>query len=407
MKNLILFAITAFLWCSCSHKTDPQQAINEATVDVDVEHIFKRYDDGVAARRAAQADKLFTEIQKKVGLNGVILYSEQGKTVYKKAFGWRNMVKRQDPLQVTDTFQLASLSKMFTAESIMLLQAQGKLEYDDEVRKHIPEFPYEGITIRHLLTHRSGLFRYESLADEKWGGWTRPIHNEELISLIAEHHPDPYNTPNTAFNYSNINYALLASVVERVTKEHFEDFVAENVFKPAGMHHTFVYSLRNDTILPTWTKGYVQGHHLNGRGPSRVQNDYLNGVIGDKMVYSTVDDLLRFGIALDNALLLPDSLQREAYRHGTEYSKTRTETYGFGWRMMQKYPDCVYHFGWWKGFRTFFMRDLALNRSLIILTNADKGTGAEPLWEFLEDKTYKMAPATVNPYYLRYLDQGL
>lgn len=407
MKKLILFATILIFLGSCSKKTDPQQAINEATVDVDVEHIFKRYDDGIAARRASQADKLFTEMQKKVGLNGVILYSEQGKTVYKKAFGWRNMVKRQDPLQVTDTFQLASLSKMFTAESIMLLQAQGKLDYDDEVREYIPEFPYKDITIRHLLTHRSGLFRYESLADEKWGGWTKPIHNEELISLIAEHHPDPYNTPNTAFNYSNINYALLASVVERVTKQHFEDFVAENVFKPAGMRHTFVYSLRNDTILPTWTKGYVQGHHLNGRGPSRVQNDYLNGVIGDKMVYSTVDDLLRFGIALDHALLLPDSLQREAYRHGTEYSKTRTDTYGFGWRMMQKYPDCVYHFGWWKGFRTFFMRDLALNRTLIILTNADKGTGADPLWEFLEDKTYTMAPATVNPYYLRYLDSDL
>ncbi len=404
MKKIILFSMLSTLFVSCSQSDDYQKKINDATINIDTEHLFEYYDNGAAARRAAQADRLFNNIRNKVGLNGVILYSEQGKTIYKKAMGWRDMVRRRDPLQVTDTFQLASLSKMFTAEAIMLLNSQDKLRYDDDIRKYIKDFPYEGITIRLLLTHRSGLSRYESLADDKWPNRRTPIHNDDLLNLIAEHKPEPYNAPNTAFFYNNINYALLASIVEKVSKQNFEDFVTENVFLPAGMTHTYIYSLRKDSTLTTWAKGLVQGHNLNGKGPSRAQNDYLNGVVGDKMVYSTVDDLLRFGIALDQGLLLPDSLQREAYQHGTDYSAKRTDTYGFGWRMMKKYPNCVYHFGWWKGFRTFFMRDLHLNRSLIILTNADKGTGAEPLWDFLEDTTSKMPPATANPFYLKYLD---
>ena len=126
---------------------------------VNIDSLFIDLNKEIVAKRAKMADKMFTNMCR-AGLNGVVLYAEQGEVIYEKAFGWRDLNKRhKDSLRIDDAFQLSSDSKMFTAEAVMLLNAQGKLNYDDDVRKYIPELPYEGVTIRMLLTHRSGLRR--------------------------------------------------------------------------------------------------------------------------------------------------------------------------------------------------------------------------------------------------------
>ena len=129
---------------SCKRHHGPQGPIPELSIN----SLFVDLSQAAVAKRAAMAEKAFSAMHKNQGLNGVVLYAEGGQVIYKQAFGWRNLTKKKDPLCIDDQFQLASVSKMFTAEAIMLLHAQGRLDYEDDITKHLPEFPYRGITVR-------------------------------------------------------------------------------------------------------------------------------------------------------------------------------------------------------------------------------------------------------------------
>ncbi|MBO6025730.1 MAG: beta-lactamase family protein [Bacteroidales bacterium] len=386
---LIAFGLVFLFFAACDRR--PKTPVTELNTD----SLFIDLNKPLVEKRTALTDRTFCEMHKTEGLNGVVLYAEGGQVIYRKAFGWRNLVKHKDSLRIDDQFQLASVSKMFTAEAIMLLHSQGKLDYDDPLSKYIPEFPYPGITLRHLLNHRSGLSRYETLADEHWPNRGVPIRNEDVIKLYCQYHPDPYNQPDVTFHYTNVNYVLLASVVERITGQHFEDFMRENVFIPLGMERSYIYSLRDVEWLSTYVDTDVQGHDMLSRGARRAQEDYLNGVVGDKVMYSTVDDLYKFHLALQHNTFLPDSIQREAFVPGSPEWK-KGENYGFGWRMNAKHPGVVFHLGWWKGYRSYFIRDLAKDRVLIILTNTDRSITGESLWEFINDTTVRIPPSSIN-----------
>ena len=369
---------------------------NRVVPDINVDSLFVNLNNEIAAKRAKQADKVFGSLNK-AGLNGVVLYAEQGQVVYEKAFGWRDLSKRQkDSLRVDDAFQLSSDSKMFTAEAIMLLQAEGKLDYDDDVRKYIPELPYEGITIRMLLNHRSGLPRYDAMADQHWRDRKKPFSNEAMIKMLADKKPEPYGTPDGFYFYNNINYALLASVVERASGQHFEDFMRERIFDPLEMSHSYIYSMRNDTAVSLYMPVDAHGHDLFKNGPLKTQNDYLNGVMGDKIMFSTVEDLWKFNQALDKHVLLPDSLQAEAFKPGSPEWKNE-ENYGFGWRMSKEHPNMYFHFGWWKGYRSAIIRDTNKNRFLTVLTNTTFNFPPDPLWEFICDTTVQLPEAEPLP----------
>ena len=361
-------------------------------VVVNTDSLFVDMNKAIVNQRYEQADKVFSGLASN-GMNGVVLYAEQGQIVYEKAFGWRDLNKRhKDSLRIDDAFQLSSDSKMFTAEAIMLLKAEGKLDYDDDIRKHIPEFPYEGVTIRHLLNHRSGLPRYDSMADEFWPDRKKPFSNEALIKMLVEKKPEPYGTPGGGFFYNNINYALLASVVERASGQHFEDFMREHIFEPCGMTHSYIYSMRDDTVVSLFMPVEVHGHDMYRKGPVKAQNDYLNGVMGDKIMFSTVEDLYRFSLALDENKLLPDSLQNEAFMPGSPGWKN-DENYGFGWRMSKEHPDTYFHFGWWKGYRSLIVRDAVHRRFLAILTNTTQLIPPDITFDFVSDTTVMLPPS--------------
>lgn len=380
---LLLVAVSVF-FCG-RHRSHGNVVVNTDSLFVDLNK-------AIVAQRAQMADKMLSDLTRS-GFTGVMLYGEQGQIVYEKALGWRDLTKRQkDSLRIDDAFQLSSDSKMFTAEAVMLLKAEGKLDYDDDVRKYIPELPYEGVTIRQLLTHRSGLPRYDAMADQYWPDRKKPFSNEAMIKMLAEKKPDPYGTPDGGFFYNNVNYALLASVVERATHQHFEDFMRERIFGPLGMSRSFIYSMRNDTLVSLYVPTEVQGHDLYRKGPAKTQNDYLNGVMGDKIMYSTVGDLWKFNQALDQHLLLPDSLQREAFAPGSA-QWNNGENYGFGWRMSQEYPDIRFHFGWWKGYRSLVIRDERLNRFLAILGNTTFIIPTDATFGFVADTTVRLPEA--------------
>ena len=384
-----LMVLVGLMGTSCKER--PHGPVPELKVD----SLFVDLGKAKVERRVAMAEKAFGEMHRSQYLNGVVLYAEGEQVIFKKAYGGRNLVKQKDSIRLDDQFQLASVSKMFTAEAVMLLYSRGLLDYDDDITKYLPEFPYQGITIRNLLNHRSGLSRYETLADECWPDRGVPVSNDDIIRLYAQYKPDPYNQPDVTFHYTNVNYALLANIVEKVSGRHFEDFMRDEVFAPLGMERSFIYSLRGVDRIKTYVETDVQGHDLLRKGARRAQDDYLNGVLGDKGMYSTVEDLYRFRVAIDYGLFLPDSIQQEAFVPGSPLWK-KGENYGFGWRMNENHPGVLFHFGWWKGYRSFFIRDIAKRRTLIVLTNTDSGVVGDALWEFVNDTTVQLPPVSIN-----------
>lgn len=402
LSLLFLHCSLLIIFSSCSDKDYKDISLEEVEVfpKVNVDSIFTDLGKSVIDKKAASIDKVFSNLRRRTGFNGTVLYAEQGRIVYEKAWGYRNVRNRKDELHVDDKFQLSSVSKMFTAEAIMILRSQGKIDYDVDIREYIPEFPYEGITTRLLLNHRSGLSRYESLADAKWPDRRQPFFNDDMIEYYVKYVPTPYFKPNKGFNYSNVNYALLASIVERVSGVSFADFMKENVFDPVGMSNSYIYEMQRDTTVSMYIEGIVQGYYLGRHRPMQAQNEYLNGVKGDKIMISNTKDMFRFWTAVDYGLYVPDSIQDEAFKPGSPKSRKRKDNYGFGWRIPSKYPGCYYHYGWWKGYRSFFLRDDVNDKTLIILTNTDKGPGSDHFWKIINDKTNKIAPASVNiPYW--------
>ena len=397
MKTRYLIVFLVLLLVSCTSKKDHYTAKDVASWPVvDVENIFKDLDKPILDKKAAQIDAEMLKLKKKTPFNGTVLFAEKGRIILEKSYGVRDLRSRKGALDVGDVFQLSSVSKMFTAEAIMILKNRGLLDYDEDVKKYIPEFPYEGITVRMLLTHRSGLSRYETLADNNWPDKKMPFTNDDLIQYYVKYCPDPYFSPNNGFHYCNVNYAMLASIVERVSGKSFVDFMREDVFDVIGMKNSYIYDMPTDTMVSTYLPNCVQGYYLGRRRPRQAQNEYLNGVKGDKIMFSNVEDMYRFKVALDYGLLVPDTIQEEAFKPGSPKFSKKKDNYGFGWRISRKYPGCYYHYGWWKGYRSFFMTDKENDRTIIVLTNTDRGPNAEVFWKLLTDNTIEIAPSSVN-----------
>ena len=397
MKTRYLIVFLVLLLVSCTSKKDHYTAKDVASWPVvDVENIFKDLDKPILDKKAAQVDAAMQKLKKKTPFNGTVLFAEKGRIILEKSYGVKDLRIRKGEIDVKDVFQLSSVSKMFTAEAIMILKSRGLLDYDEDIRKYVPEFPYEGITVRMLLTHRSGLSRYETLADKNWPDKKMPFTNEDMIQYYVKYKPDPYFKPNNGFHYCNVNYAMLASIVERVSGKSFVDFMREDVFDAIGMKNSYIYDMPSDTMVSTYLPNCVQGYYLGRRRPRQAQNEYLNGVKGDKIMFSNVEDMYRFKVALDYGLLVPDTIQEEAFKPGSPKFSKKKDNYGFGWRISSKYPGCYYHYGWWKGYRSFFMTDKENDRTIIVLTNTDRGPNAEVFWKLLTDNTIEIAPSSVN-----------
>lgn len=385
---VILFFILMVAY-NCSHdkKTSSYDSPGYFT-----DSVFTHLEKIKIEKRAAYIDGIFKKLSKKNWFNGCVMYAEKGRLVYTGVFGYSDF-RKKDSLKTTSSFQLASVSKMFTAMSVMILKEEGKLSWNDSIQIFIPEFPYHGVTIRQLLTHRSGLSRYMSLAHEKWDKHF-PLTNEDVIELYVKYQPSPYFRPDQGFHYCNTNYVLLASVVERISGQTFDLFVKERIFDPLGMDHSFIYNMNGDTSIPAYITPGVPGYYYRRWRLVKERNEYLNGVMGDKGVYSNVEDLYKWDQALYNNTLVGDSTLRLAFTPGSPSYWKRKDDYGFGWRIRKSEDSTVYHYGWWKGFRNFYIRDMKQEKTIIVLTNKDKGPGSSYLWNILHDHTYDLGPVS-------------
>ncbi len=311
-------------------------------------------------------DSVFKRFRRQ-GFNGVVLVTKYDKVIYKNAFGLADFY-RKDSLTVQTAFQLASVSKQFTAMAIMMLHDEGKLAYEDSVQQFFPDFPYHGITIRQLLTHQSGLSNYTYFADKFWADRKKNLTNQDVVSLMVQQQPKPYYKPNVRFDYSNTGYSLLASVVEKASGMPFSTFLRERIFEPLQMTHTFTYS----PDVATLTGKIATGHT---RFRQKRTTDYLDTVLGDKGIYSTVEDLYKWDQALYTNQLVSFETLQDAFT-GSRPKKKQDEDYGFGWRIkpLENGDTAVYHGGLWHGFATYLLRNPQDHSAIIVLSNLPNGS---------------------------------
>ncbi len=377
---IVLFFLAVFSCNNSQVHEDP--ALYETGDDEGI-----RCDSTTAGIKSAWIDSIFTKLSKGYWFNGSVAYLEKGCLIYKKSFGLANF-RSKDSLDDHSAFQLASVSKMFAAMAAMMLHEKGKLDYDADIREYLPDFPYEGITTRLLLTHRSGLPRYMSLAHDKWTNKEVPLTNDDMLDLFEEYKPNPYFTPDNGFHYCNTNYALIACIVESISGKPFAEYVQKKIFDPLGMDDSFVFHMNGDTAVSDYIDTKVMGYNYRGYRPVSVRNEYLNGVTGDKGVYTSISDMIKFDRAISGNTLVADSTMKQAFTPGSPKYWKRKDNYGFGWRIKEDEDSTAYHFGWWKGFRAYYIRDNKNSKTLIVLTNKEKGPSSSIYWDIVHDTTH-------------------
>jgi CubicO group peptidase (beta-lactamase class C family) len=366
-KYLIAFSFFLGLGIiACSHQSQHLSDEPTSAVTLRNDSISRLFDPKIASRKAIKLDTFFKKLHKFGGFNGAVLVSQHGKIIYKNAFGYSSFFKKDSNTTQTQ-FQLASVSKQFTAVAIMQLHEKGLINYDDPVYKHIPNFPYDSsITIRSLLTHRSGIPNYvyclDKIVNKKF-----PLSNDLVINLFAQYKPGINYLPNTRFNYNNSNYVLLAYIVEKLSGMNFREYAQKNLFAPAGMSRSFIYDPYKFEQAATAAVGYTPRRN----GFWQVPFDHLDGATGDKGVYSTVEDLFKWDMALNSEKLVKMATLNEAFAPANTFKFATTRNYGFGWRLqlMDDGSWMTFHTGWWHGFKNYYMHNNRDNSSIIILQN--------------------------------------
>ncbi len=314
-----------------------------------------------------ELDAFMQNLHRKLAFNGNVLIAKKGKIIYQNTFGWADYLHK-DSLKITSKFELASVSKPLTALGVLKLVEEERLRLDQTVNDFFPDFPYPNITIQMLLSHRSGLPNYVYFSEDAWKDRTKAMSNMDAMDLLIEHKPMRYGAPDGRFHYNNSNYMVLASIIEKVTGQDFAVYMKESIFDPAGMKNTAVLSKAVYDKIPT----DVIGHDRVWRR-SVVQN-YLDGPVGDKGIYSTVQDLFLLDIALKDGRVIGEAMLDSAYVPRSD-AKRSLFSYGYGWRTFSpQEAQIVYHTGWWHGFRNLYVRDLTNDITIVLLSNMVNGS---------------------------------
>ncbi len=317
--------------------------------------------------------------------NGNILMAEKGKVIYQKSFGMADFnIKR--PLNDSCVFELASVSKQFTAMGILTLEKQGKLDLNDSLRKYFPELPYTNITIHHLLTHTSGLPDYGEIMESKWNHQEIAFNND-MIDCLAKEKPPVHFESGTKWEYCNTAYAILASIIEKVSGLTFKDFMAKFLFEPLQMNHSRVYNTRRSgENIENYAFGFVWSDSLNrfilpDSLPEYDYVYYLDGIQGDGIINSTTGDLLKWdrfmadqtlhGDTMLKKILFPYVLCDSTFNAiFSNYFVTSMIHYGYGVFIGENhFGKFVSHSGGWPGYITELVRYIDNDITIIILSN--------------------------------------
>jgi CubicO group peptidase (beta-lactamase class C family) len=316
---------------------------------------------GLSAETAHRVDSLFASFDHPNAPGASVMVSQDGRPVFAKGYGLANL-DTKTPCTTNTNFRLASVTKQFTAMAVMILVERKQLSLDESLAALFPEFPAYGksITVRHLLTHTSGLIDYE---DEIPEGTTIPVLDQDVLRILLKQ-DKTYFVPGAQYRYSNSAYALLALIVEVRSGRSFARFLKENIFEPLKMAGTLAYE-EGYAVVPN----RAFGHTLKSNVWQRTDQNLTSSVLGDGGVYSSVSDLFKWDQALYRSKLVSEPMLRVAFSPLTPTDKPG-RSYGFGW-YVAAYRGLkeIYHSGETIGFRTRIARFPEKKFAVIILAN--------------------------------------
>lgn len=360
LNNLLIIFATAFIFSSCQTGNSRSRTV----VPVDSNRYVAPAPGSIPKEkmdyyRASIKDYYINKLVNK-GFNGGILVAKKGRIIFEDYHGYYNF-KKKDTLTRHSAFHLASVSKTFTGMAICKLVQEGKISFEDSLQEFFPAFPYHGVRIKDLLSHRSGLPNYLHFMEKLGWDTQQRCTNANVLQYLIKYKPEGTGRPNTHFHYCNTNYTLLALVIEKASGKSYSDYLEQTFFGPLHMDDTYVFDMEHDsaTAMPSY----------DNRG-RREPYTFLDLGYGDKNIYSTPEDLLKWDQALYTNYLFTDAILEKAYApYSNEHPGIRN--YGYGWRM-NVFPNgrkVIYHNGWWHGNNTVFIRSIQDSVTIIVLGN--------------------------------------
>jgi CubicO group peptidase (beta-lactamase class C family) len=295
-------------------------------------------------------------------MNGSFLVAKNGQIIYEKYEGFANF-RDKTPITSTTPIHIASVSKILTATAILKLVNAKRIGLDDKVTVYLKTFPYPEVTVRMLLSHRSGMRNYAYFTDRDKNVWDRhnTLTNQDILTIMGTKKIGLEQKTGTRFAYCNTNYAMLALIIEKVTKLSYREAMSEMIFKPLGMTNTFVLDFDKDKkkVAPSYKGNKVE-----------IGIDYLDKVYGDKNIYSTPRDLLKFDRARFSPSFLEPELLKQVYV-GYSNEHPGRKNYGLGIRMInwETGKSFYFHNGWWHGFTSSYITLKDENVTIIALSN--------------------------------------
>ncbi|WP_136668182.1 serine hydrolase [Flavobacterium sp. H122] len=364
-KYIIIIGASSFFF-SCSEKKEIKKSKEEHKVGkiYAMQPYGENLPEIASAKKQMVQDSMDYLYKKEFFSNdysGAVLVAQNGKILYERYSGMSNFEKKE-PVNADTPLHIASVSKVLTASAVLLMIDSKQLNLDAKVKTLLPEFPYEDITIRMLLNHRSGLRNYSYFIEDK-GAWDRhnTLHNSDIISILNNAKIQLEFKPDTRFSYCNTNYAILALIIEKITKLDYRTAMKKLIFEPLDMKNTYVFDITKhaDTASNSYKGNYIK-YPLN----------HLDDIYGDKNIYSTARDLLKFDLATYSPTFLNKKLLKEVYK-GYSYEARGKRNYGLGIRLLEWEDDkkMFYHNGWWHGNTSAYITLRKEKATLIALSN--------------------------------------
>jgi len=356
--------IATFSSCSKQEKTeDGVIKVNEKGIPVmqPLQEALPKLSAAFIKEKKYAVSMFFEKTWSEKNDNVSFLVAKNGQIIYENYMGFAN--KRTDEQITKDTpLHIASVSKVLTATATLMLIDAHKIKLDQKVNTIIKNFPYPDVTVQTLLNHRSGMknYAYFTYEDNNWDKKVT-LTNEDIIKVMVDKEIPLESKSDTRFSYCNTNYAVLALIIEKVTGMKFPEAMKEMIFTPLGMTNTYVCDFKKDheNIVPSYKGNNVE-----------IGTDYLDGVYGDKNIYSTPRDLLKFDTARFAPFFLNPELLKKVYK-GYSYESKGQKNYGLGIRMVEfeHGEPFFFHNGWWHGNTSSFINLRKEKVTIITLSN--------------------------------------
>lgn len=295
----------------------------------------------------------------RTGFNGGLLVAKGGNIIY-EIYNGMVRIGKTDSIKANTSFHIASTSKTFTSAAVLYLIDKGRISLTDSIQKFFPTFPYKNILVKTLLSQRSGLPNYMNAMEEMKWDRKKIATNADVLNFFIVQQPKLYYPSGTRFNYSNTNFVLLALIIEKVSGKSYADFLKETFFMPLQMKDTYVYTHKDSaTATPSYRWNNVQEGFT-----------WMDETVGDKNIYSTPRDLLKWDQALYDNQILSAAIKDSAFKPYS-FERPGIHNYGLGWRMytLPQNKNIIYHNGWWHGNNSCFYRVVTDSVTIIILGN--------------------------------------